>query len=331
MPKTYSQEFLDHVPEYVTEILPIMKSVEDSWQPSDFLPDSKQESWYDEVRKIREQSAGISDDVLVLLVGNMVTEEALPSYQTWLNRFEGARDYTGTDDTPWAKWTRFWSAEENRHGDVLNRYLYLTGRVDMKAVEKTIQYLIRNGFNPETDGHPYKGLIYTSFQERATRVTHQNTANLAKKQGDALLSKICVVISADEARHEKGYKELMKRAFGVDPEGSLASFEQMMRKMIWMPTKLIEDGTGPDLFSRFSTIVQRTGAYGSRDIADIIQHLLDYWDVANLKNLSPDGARAQEFLAELPERYIKLGERAEERMKKRAVRAPFSWVFNREV
>ena len=28
-----------------------------------------------------------------------------------------------------------WIAEENRHGDVLGRYLYLSGRVDMKQGE----------------------------------------------------------------------------------------------------------------------------------------------------------------------------------------------------
>ena len=30
-------------------------------------------------------------------------------------------------------------AEENRHGDLMNKYSYLSGRVNMKAVEVTIQ------------------------------------------------------------------------------------------------------------------------------------------------------------------------------------------------
>ena len=30
---------------------------------------------------------------------------------------------------------RQWIAEENRHGDALGRYLYLSGRVDMKQGE----------------------------------------------------------------------------------------------------------------------------------------------------------------------------------------------------
>ena len=75
----------------------------------------------------------------------MITEEALPTYQTQINITDGIRDETGASPSSWATWTRAWTAEENRHGDLLNKYLYLSGRVDMKQIEKTIQYLIRAG------------------------------------------------------------------------------------------------------------------------------------------------------------------------------------------
>lgn len=58
----------------------------------------------------------------------MVTEEALPSYMNMLNLLDGTQDVTGASDEPWACWTRAWTAEENRHGDLLNKYLYLSGR-----------------------------------------------------------------------------------------------------------------------------------------------------------------------------------------------------------
>jgi acyl-[acyl-carrier-protein] desaturase len=32
----------------------------------------------------------------------------------------------------WAQWVRQWTSEENRHGDLLNKYLYLSGRVNMR-------------------------------------------------------------------------------------------------------------------------------------------------------------------------------------------------------
>lgn len=126
-------------------LLPLLKPVAKSWQPQDFLPDASSESFFDEVRELRARARELPDDYLVCLVGDMITEEALPTYQTMFNTFEGVRDQTGCSPTPWGVWIRAWTAEENRHGDLLNRYLYLSGRVDMRMVEKTTQYLIGSG------------------------------------------------------------------------------------------------------------------------------------------------------------------------------------------
>lgn len=52
----------------------------------------------------------------------------------------------------------------------MNKYCYLSGRVNMRAVERTIQNLIGSGMDPKTENNPYLGFIYTSFQERATKV-----------------------------------------------------------------------------------------------------------------------------------------------------------------
>ena len=126
-------------------LLPLLKPVETIWQPHDFLPDSSKESFMDDVKELRERAAELPDEYLVVLVGDMITEEALPTYQTMLNSLDGIRDETGASGTPWAIWTRRWTAEEKRHGDALNKYLYLTGRVNMPAVERTIQHLMSSG------------------------------------------------------------------------------------------------------------------------------------------------------------------------------------------
>jgi acyl-[acyl-carrier-protein] desaturase len=64
---------------------------------------------------------------------------------------------------------RQWTSEENRHGDLLNKYLYLSGRVNMREVEMTTQHLISDGFDIGTGRDP-KNFVYTSFQELATYV-----------------------------------------------------------------------------------------------------------------------------------------------------------------
>ena len=164
----------------------LLKPVAESWQPSDFLPDMSRPDWSDQVRSFRQRSQNIPDELLVVLVGDMVTEEALPTYQTWLNRLQGVTDITGSSGSPWAQWSRGWTAEENRHGDVLNRYLYLTGKVDMRAIETTIHNLISRGFDPHTENDPYLGFIYTSFQERATKISHRNAWYAARSEKSRL-------------------------------------------------------------------------------------------------------------------------------------------------
>lgn len=43
----------------------------------------------EQLKDFRDKAKELSDETLVVLVGDMVTEEALPTYQTLLNTFEG--------------------------------------------------------------------------------------------------------------------------------------------------------------------------------------------------------------------------------------------------
>jgi hypothetical protein len=202
-------------PRFGAEALPLLGAPAEMWQPADFLPDtdgSRGEAFFDDVRELRARAAGLPDALLAVLVGDMVTEEALPTYMAQvrvrryyyfnlcslfttlafrvclseqrsacrpnppppntarppthpqLNTLDGVRDETGCDPTPWGRWTRAWVAEENRHGDALHKYLWLTGRVDGRAVERTVQRLVGAGMDPGFENNPYLGLVYTSFQ-----------------------------------------------------------------------------------------------------------------------------------------------------------------------
>ncbi|MBX7246713.1 MAG: acyl-ACP desaturase [Candidatus Sumerlaeaceae bacterium] len=315
---------------FVEENLDLLKPVEDSWQPSDFLPDLTLPDWKEKVDELRETSRALSNDVLVVLVGDMVTEEALPSYQTWTNRFAGMDDKTGTDKTGWARWTRGWTAEENRHGDLLNRFLYLMGRVDIRSIEVTIHHLLKNGFDTRTGDDPYKGFVYTSFQERATKISHQNVANLARQQGDPALFKMCSMIAGDETRHETAYKRFMGRVFKIDPAGAIHAFYDVMKKQVAMPAALMDDGKVPDLFDKFSAVAQRLGVYTAHDYAAIIDHLVKTWDISVIQGLSGEFARMQDALCTMSERYHKLADRMMAKFTKQPI-GPFSWIFNESV
>jgi acyl-[acyl-carrier-protein] desaturase len=176
-------------------------------------------------------------------------------------------------------------------------------------VEITIHNLLSNGFDPQTEGDPYQSFIYTSFQERATKISHVNTGKLADRNGDDVLSRICKTIAGDEARHEKAYKTFMTKIFEIDPNGALLAFEKMMKKQITMPAILMDNLPADSLFSRFSAITQKLGIYTAFDYAAIIKHLTQLWKVETLTGLSDYARRAQENLGNLAERYRKVAER----------------------
>lgn len=315
-------------------VLPLLKPVEKSWQPIEFLPNPAQnfDDFTEEVRALRHRTAELPDEYLVVLVGDMITEEALPTYQSMINRLDGVKDETGASPSPWAIWTRAWTAEESRHGDLLKTYLYLSGRVDMLMIEKTIQYLLSYGMNTGTNRNPYFGFVYTSFQERATFLSHGNTARLAKERGDPVLAKICGTIASDEKRHESAYSRIVGKLIEVDPSGAMLGIGEIMRMKITMPAHLMYDGQDPNLFAHFSAVAQRLGVYTAGDYADILEFLIQLWRLEKLEGLTAEAKRAQDFVCGLPPRMRRLQEKADERAKKlQTTRVKFSWIFNKEL
>ncbi len=312
---------------FVEENLNYLAPIDRIWQPTDYLPDFAAENWQQQLTDYRAPAQGLSDEVLVVLVGDMVTEEALPSYAIALNLI--ARDYTGDSDRPWAQWMRGWTAEENRHGDLLNAYLRITGRVDMRRVELTVQHLIAEGFNPRANMDPYAGLVYTSFQERATKISHANVAKLAGSQGDANLAKICLRIAGDESRHEAFYTRMMLQVMNLDPAGGILTFREMMRGLIAMPGRLMFDGKDPDLFDHFAVVAQRLGVYTVHDYASIISHLVETWNIAGRSVCGP-AAKAQEYLCRQAQRYASHADEIRDYHLKQPPRQ-FSWIYDRLV
>jgi len=329
-------DVMDQIEDFVQEQIDggLLLDQEKAWQPSDFLPDSQKpvDEWFDEVREIRKAAEGVSDELLLVLVGDMITEEALPTYLTLLNTLEGTDDPTGAVDTAWGRWSRQWTSEENRHGDLLNRYLYLTGRVDMRSIEQTIMRLISSGFDPDTRSDPYRGFIYTSFQERATKISHGNVGKLANQAGDGALARICARIAGDEARHEKAYQLFVEKILTIDPDGAMISYADMMKKQIVMPAELMADGANPNLYDDFSRVAQDLNIYTGVDYADIMDHLNEFWNIDKVSVTSPEAQEAQEYVMKVPTRFRKLAQRQQKSFSK-APREPreWAWLNNRMV
>jgi acyl-[acyl-carrier-protein] desaturase len=275
--KAADMEAMESLQGFVEENLSLLAAVDQAWQPTDFLPDFTAEDWADQIARFRASAQHLSDALLVVLVGNMVTEEALPNYAITLEHI--AHDPSGASADPWALWLRGWTAEENRHGALLNAYLRLTGRVDIRSVERTVHHLINNGFNVGNLGDNYAGLIYAAFQERATRTTHGNVGRLAAAQGDENLARICRKIAGDEISHEVFYTRVIGEIMDRDPAGGILAYREMLKGLIAMPGRLMDHCGAPRLFEDFASVTQRIGAYTALDYAKIIGHLNEAWGV----------------------------------------------------
>lgn len=58
---------------------------------------------YLQLAELRKRTDCLPDDYFVVLVGDMITEEALPTYMAMLNTLDGIRDETGAEKTAWGK------------------------------------------------------------------------------------------------------------------------------------------------------------------------------------------------------------------------------------
>jgi acyl-[acyl-carrier-protein] desaturase len=299
-----------------------LKPIDEIWQPADLLPQTDQESFFEQVRTLQGKADNLSYDLLVVLIGDMITEEVLPTYESWLSLIEPIND---DRESGWNRWVRAWSSEENRHGDILNRYLYLSGRINMRELEISIQHLLNDGVDIGISKDPYRNFVYTSFQELATNLSHRRVAQFAKAEGDDLLARICGNVASDEARHANAYKSFATKIFDIDPGEMMIAFEDVMRKKIVMPAHFLrekgkEKGSA---FVHFSEAAQRIGVYTSKDYINIMESLISEWKIEGLECLNDAAKRARDYVMTLPGRLMKLAERANPE----PTPYKFSWIY----
>lgn len=318
-------EVMTSLEDFVQEVMEkYLKPVDTNWQPADLLPDSREDGFFQKVKELQESCRELDYDYWAVLIGDTITEEALPTYESWLVAMEGVNQVKANT---WSQWIRSWTAEENRHGDLLNKFLYLSGRVDMRAMEVSTQYLIADGFDIQTGADPYRNFVYTSFQELATNLSHGRVGALAKKADSQELSRICGIIAGDEMRHARAYMAFVKKIFEVDPNEMMLAFADMMKKKIVMPAHFLrETGVNTGVtFEHFSNAAQRLGVYTAQDYVQILQKLIKDWEIENMSGLEESGEKARDYLMALPPRLSRISER----MKVPGLEYEFSWIGKR--
>lgn len=314
---------------FVQERLKLFSSPERVWQPSDFYPANETQ-----VQERKKQAAGLSDDLLVVMAAALVTENAIPTYQTWINRISGVKDESGTDNIPWAIGNRWWTADESRHPTAIRDYMNHSGRFDMKKVDITSQHLIRSGFNPKIGIDPYMAVCYVSIQEPKTQISHTNTGLIAGKQGDPNASNMFVRLGGDEGRHTGYYQPIFVEIARLDPNGATIALRDVLGQEIdkYMPGMLMtHDGIVPPsgkpspLYEQLSNASIRSGIYTPQDHIRTIADFIKMCKVENL-SVSGEGAKAQEDLGRRLRAYERILKRFTPKQTTPATNLAYSWL-----
>src|ERR671910_18557 len=306
-------EVLQDLEDIVRELMEIHERKRELWFPSDLVGPTADECPETHITKLRQQAAGIPDHARAALALNLLTEEGLPHFHRLLAVYLG-------DDSFWRSWNNLWTAEEDRHGQVLHDYARETHLLHQRRLEEMQFEYLRAGFHPQWDRDPYRVFAYTTVQERATQFSHAETGKVIGEY-EPRLAEVLSQVAKDEARHYAFYRTVFEEILKRDPDQALHSASFIL-PAIDMPGITIPG------FKDLAEVIRRSGIYGPRDYLRIVQEQIRYWKIESVEGLGELGRKAQEKIMGIPARLKRIAELMETRT--RAKTFSFEVVFNRE-
>src|ERR1700757_3044870 len=242
-------------------------SMHKNWNPHDYIPWSDGKNFYAlGGQEWDPEQSKLSDLAQVAMVQNLMTEDNLPSYHREIAMNFGM-------DGPWGQWVNRWTAEENRHGIALRDYLVVTRAVDPVELEKLRIEVVNRGFSPGQNHQVradlfaeslFDSVIYVTFQELATRISHRNTGKACNETiADQMLAKI----SADEKLH-------------------------MILRNFQMPGFQVPE------FRRKAVLIAVGGVYDPRiHLDEVVMPVLKKWRFFEREDITGEAAKLREDLA----------------------------------
>ncbi|MGX7681149.1 acyl-ACP desaturase [Jatrophihabitans sp. DSM 45814] len=257
-------------------------SVARPWHPHDYVPWSRGrdfsflggEDW-------KPEDSPLDPVAKTAMIVNLLTEDNLPSYHREIATRFGR-------DGAWGQWVGQWTAEEGRHGIALRDYLVVTRGVDPVRLEELRMEHMTAGYD-SGDKTALQAVVYVSFQELATRVSHRNTGKATKcPLAEQLLQRIAL----DENLHMVFYRNLVAAAFELAPDETMSAIRDEVVGFE-MP------GAGMSDYARNSVTIAKAGIYDLRLHHDaVVLPILKYWNVFERCGLGAVGEQARQELAE---------------------------------
>lgn len=224
-------------------------------------------------------AAGVRSSIYV----NLLTEDNLPYYTSTLLAH-------APKDHPILDWNHQWTMEENRHSMVMRDWVHISRCIDPTLLEEGRRVQMHKGEVPCPTS--LADLItYVSFQERATQIAHRNTGAKLPKD-DKMGRNVLALVAGDETKHYLFYRDLALAAFAIDPSTLMIAAAKQVSNFA-MP------GTGIPSFTRHAVRIAREGIYGlGQFLRDVLEPVLNLWDVEHLSGLSAEAERARQELSD---------------------------------
>ncbi|HUL98955.1 MAG TPA: acyl-ACP desaturase [Mycobacterium sp.] len=296
------------VEQYVNRHISMFKE----WNAHDYIPWSDGKNYYALGGQDWDpEESKLSEVAQVAMVQNLLTEDNLPSYHREIAMNFGM-------DGAWGAWVNRWTAEENRHGIALRDYLVVTRAVDPVELEKLRLEQMTRGFSPGQNQQGdlfadslFDSVIYVTFQELATRISHRNTGKACdEKVADQLLARV----SADENLHMIFYRDVSEAGLEIAPNQAMKSLHRVLRNFK-MPGYTVPE------FRRKAVIIAVGGVYDPRvHLDDVVMPVLKKWRIFEREDFTGEAARMRDDLALLVEELEEACDRFEESKRRRLER-----------
>jgi acyl-[acyl-carrier-protein] desaturase len=264
-------------------------SMHKAWNPHDYIPWSDGKNFYALGGQDWDpEQSKLSDVAQVAMVQNLMTEDNLPSYHREIAMSFGM-------DGAWGQWVNRWTAEENRHGIALRDYLVVTRAVDPVELELLRLEVVNRGFSP---GQNHQGdlfcenifdsILYVTFQELATRISHRNTG---KACNETIADQLLARISHDENLHMIFYRDVSEAGMEIAPNKAMKSLHRVLRNFK-MP------GFSVPEFRRKAVMIAVGGVYDPRiHLDDVVMPVLKKWRIFEREDFTGEAAELRDDLA----------------------------------
>lgn len=297
-------QLLHELEPVVEDLLNRHLSMFKEWNPHDYVPWSDGKNFHAlDGQDWEPGDTKLPDVAQVAMVQNLLTEDNLPSYHR-----EIAMNFSM--DGPWGQWVNRWTAEEARHSTALRDYLVVTRAVDPVALESLRLEQMTRGFSPGQNQQGdmfaeslFDSVMYVSFQELATRVSHRNTG---KASQDPIAEQLMARVSHDENLHMIFYRDVSAAGLDIAPNQAMKSVHRILRNFK-MPGFTVPE------FRRKAVIIAVGGVYDPRiHLDEVVMPVLRKWRIFEREDFSGEAARMRDDLAVLVKELEQASDKFEE-------------------